>query len=91
TVACLLGMLGVLLNHRSSYREAKDQRVWLLGALTLAVLAAWAFNAWAWRVQAELRIKPLLSLLAWFCWPSGPMALWTLWSWRRHRMRRHIT
>ncbi|MFX5937545.1 hypothetical protein ABTE71_19520, partial [Acinetobacter baumannii] len=79
TVACLLGMLGVLLNHRSSYREAKDQRVWLLGALTLAVLAAWAFNAWAWRVQAELRIKPLLSLLAWFCWPSGPMALWTLW------------
>ncbi|CAM3884406.1 hypothetical protein ROSA5918_12485 [Roseateles saccharophilus] len=91
TVACLLGALGVLLNHRSSYEAAKAQRVWLLGALTLAVLAAWAFDGWAWRVRAELEPGPLLSLLAWFCWPAGPMALWTLWRWRRQRLRRHIT
>ncbi|MCY4754850.1 hypothetical protein [Pelomonas aquatica] len=91
TVACLLGALGVLLNHRSSYREAKAQRVWLLGSLTLAVLAAWAFDGWAWRVSPEPELGPLLSLLAWFCWPSGPLALWTLWRWRRHGLRRHIT
>ncbi len=90
-VACGLGLLGVLLNHRSSYAEAKGQRVWLLGALTLAVLAAWAFNGWAWRVRSSLEVASLLSLLAWFCWPAGPLALWTLWRWRRHGLRRHIT
>ena len=90
-VACALGLLGVLLNHRSSYDEAKSQRVWLLGALTAAVLAAWAFNGWAWRVQPGVHIGSLLSLLAWFCWPAGPLALWTLWRWRRHGLRRHIT
>ncbi|MBW8845830.1 MAG: hypothetical protein JF607_12770 [Burkholderiales bacterium] len=91
TVACALGLLGVLLNHRSSYDEAKNQRTWLLGALTLAVLAAWAFNGWAWRMQPGIQLGSLLSLLAWFCWPAGPLALWTLWRWRRHGLRRHIT
>jgi 4-amino-4-deoxy-L-arabinose transferase-like glycosyltransferase len=91
TVACVLGLLGLLLNHRSSYDEAKTQRAWLLGALTLAVLAAWAFDGWAWRVRSDLDVASLLSLLAWFCWPAGPLALWTLWRWRRHGLRRHIT
>jgi hypothetical protein len=91
TVACALGVLGLLLNHRSSYAEAKGQRVWLLGALTLAVLAAYAFNGWAWRAKSGLDVASLLSLLAWFCWPAGPLALWTLWRWRRHGLRRHIT
>jgi 4-amino-4-deoxy-L-arabinose transferase-like glycosyltransferase len=90
-VACALGLLGVLLNHRSRYAEAKAQRVWLLGALSLAVLAAWAFDGWAWRVRPGAQFGSLLSLLAWFCWPSGPLALWTLWRWRRHGLRRHIT
>jgi 4-amino-4-deoxy-L-arabinose transferase-like glycosyltransferase len=90
-VACALGLLGLLLNHRSSYEEAKSQRGWLLGALTLAVLAAWAFHGWAWRVHADIDVASLLSLLAWFCWPAGPLALWTLWRWRRHGLRRHIT
>lgn len=90
-VACALGALGLLLNHRSSYEGAKSQRVWLLASLTLAVLAAWAFNGWAWRMHASLDLISLLSLLAWFCWPAGPLALWTLWRWRRHGLRRHIT
>lgn len=90
-VACALGLLGLLLNHRSSYDEAKAQRVWLLVSLTLAVVAAWAFDGWAWRVKPGVQFVSLLSLLAWFCWPSGPLALWTLWRWRRHGLRRHIT
>jgi hypothetical protein len=55
------------------------------------VLAAWAFNGWAWRARPGLDVISLLSLLAWFCWPAGPLALWTLWRWRRHGLRRHIT
>jgi 4-amino-4-deoxy-L-arabinose transferase-like glycosyltransferase len=89
-VACMLGLLGVLLNHRSSYDEAKTQRLWLLAALALAVLAAWTFEGWAWRVSSTVNAGSLLSLLAWFTWPAGPLALWTLWRWRRHGMRRHI-
>lgn len=90
-VACLLGLLGLLLNHRSSHEEAQGQRVWLLASLTLATLAAWTFDGWAWRVIAHPQIGPLFSLLAWFTWPAGPLALWTLWRWRRHGLRRHIT
>ncbi len=89
-VACLLGLLGVLLNRRSSYEEVQDLGRWLLASLALAALAAWAFHGWAWRLQPGLDIASLLSLLAWFCWPSGPLALWTLWRWRRHGLRRHI-
>jgi 4-amino-4-deoxy-L-arabinose transferase-like glycosyltransferase len=90
-VACALGLLGLLLNHRSRYDEAKAQRIWLLASLTLAVLAAWAFDGWAWRIRPDLQVGSLLSLLVWFCWPAGPLALWTLWRWRRHGLRRHIT
>jgi hypothetical protein len=90
-VACALGLLGVLLSHRSSYAESKAQRPWLLASLALAVLAAWAFNGWAWRLVADVDVGSLLSLLAWFCWPAGPLALWTLWRWRHHGLRRHIT
>lgn len=91
TLACLLGGLGLLLNHRSSYDEAKALRPWLAASLALAALAAWAFNSWAWRLKAGSDFTSLLSLLAWFCWPAGPLALWTLWRWRRHGLRRHIT
>jgi len=91
TVACLLGGLGLLLNHRSSYAEAKALRPWLAASLALAALAAWAFDGWAWRLKGEWQFTSMLSLLAWFCWPSGPLALWTLWRWRRHGLRRHIT
>jgi hypothetical protein len=28
--------------------------------------------------------KEMLSLLAWFTWPAGPLAMGAVWSWRRH-------
>ncbi len=89
-VACALGLMGVLLNHRSAYDDAKSLRLWLLASLALAVLAAWVFRGWAWRLTPSIDIGSLLRLLAWFCWPAGPLALWTLWRWRRHGLRRHI-
>ena len=91
TVACALGLLGLLLNHRSSHDAAQGQRAWLLASLTLSVLGAWAFDGWAWRMRTDLQVGSLLTLLAWFCWPSGPLALWTLWRWRRLSLRRHIS
>lgn len=93
TVALMAGGLGLLLSHKSSYAEAKALRAWLLAALTLAVLCAWLFDAWAMRLQPLHnweQISEVFTLVAWFCWPAWPLALWTLWRWRRHGLRRHI-
>ncbi len=27
----------------------------------------------------------------WFCWPAWPLAAWSLWRWRAHLMRRHLS
>src|SRR5690606_35953798 len=34
--------------------------------------------------------KPLLKLLTWFTWPTLPLAILTIWHWRRQVWRRHI-
>jgi 4-amino-4-deoxy-L-arabinose transferase-like glycosyltransferase len=94
SVALMLGGLGVALCQRSSYAQAKALRPWLLASLALAVVFAWVFDAWAMRlrpVQGLADLGQFLTLLAWFCWPVLPLALVTLWRWRRHSLRRHIT
>ena len=34
--------------------------------------------------------QPGASLLMWFTWPAWPLALWTLWRWRRQLKARHV-
>lgn len=69
----------------------------LLAALATAALA-WQVNVWRWRVvwpYADPQHWGSFSrLLLWFTWPSWPLALWTLWRWRKHitsrQMHRHL-
>lgn len=91
SVALWLGALGLVLAHRSSYEAAQRLRVWLLASMATAVMAAWLFDAWAWRLRPMADLPALINLIAWFTWPVLPMSLWALWRWRRHRLRRHIT
>lgn len=63
-------------------------------ALVAAVVAA-ALHMWEWRLGSEAFVaqrdwRSLARLLVWFTWPAWPLALWTVWRWRRQLGRRHV-
>ena len=73
--------------------------VWLIVAVTAVVVAlAWSLDLWRWRIQwpgadgvsAAKDLQKLGRLLLWFTWPAWPLALWTLWRWRRQLVSRHV-
>ena len=94
SIGLALGLVGALVCRASTYAQARRLVPWILAACVLAALTATALGAWAWRIDtahvgAE-RIGDTLRLLVWFTWPSGPLALWTIWRWRQHLSDRHI-
>ena len=74
------------------------QWVLLIACATLAVsLLSSALDLWRWRIDlpgsdgsAWDDWRGLGRLLLWFTWPAWPLALWTLWRWRRHLASRHV-
>ncbi len=65
-----------------------------LAALVSAVAAA-GLGMWEWRLEAasEFTLRQwtaFAKLLAWFTWPAWPLALWTVWRWRRQLGHRHV-
>jgi len=89
SMAVALGAMALLVTLRSSYAEVRSLWPWLLASLALAVGVATLLGAW----QARLNTPSLAGtgrLLLWFPWPAWPLALWTLWRWRQHWLRRHI-
>ena len=89
SMAVTLGLLALAVSLRSSYGEVRALWPWLLSSLVLAVAAAAALGAWQSRLAVP-SAAGILRLLLWFPWPVWPLALWTLWCWRRHWLRRHI-
>ncbi|MBC7601531.1 MAG: hypothetical protein H7255_02590, partial [Ramlibacter sp.] len=63
-----------------------------LAAMLLVVALALIFDLWHWRIQdlAATRWPPFGRLFLWFTWPAWPLALWTLWRWRRQLASRHV-
>lgn len=56
--------------------------------LTVAVAAlAWRLDLWRWRIDLPetngANFRGILRLLLWFTWPVCPLAMWTLWRWRK--------
>ena len=67
---------------------ARFQRIAIVAlAITLACGVLGALLAqWQWRHLLSdnwLQWRGLARLLIWFTWPAWPLALWTLWRWRR--------
>jgi 4-amino-4-deoxy-L-arabinose transferase-like glycosyltransferase len=93
-VAVALGAVALLICARSAYPQVHRLTLWWLASTALAALATYALGAWHWRVSPPdtgTDMLDIIKLLLWFPWPLWPMALWTLWQWRRQWLRRHIS
>jgi 4-amino-4-deoxy-L-arabinose transferase-like glycosyltransferase len=89
-------------DHTEAGRKRKRQSlqwVFLIVATTLGVaLLSSALDLWRWRIElpgadgqpALQDWRKLGRLLVWFTWPAWPLALWTLWRWRRQLASRHV-
>jgi 4-amino-4-deoxy-L-arabinose transferase-like glycosyltransferase len=88
-----LGLVGVAVCMRSSYEPARRFAPWVGAGTALALLVASVLGAWGWRLSGYdsiVKVAALFRLLLWFTWPAWPLAMWTLWRWRRHLLHRHI-
>ena len=66
---------------------------WVAAATLAAALLAWQLQLWPWRMDlGPLRRdwSGFARFLVWFSWPAWPLALWTLWRWRRQLTSRHV-
>lgn len=71
-------------------RGLNMMEIGLLGLLALlAITLAGALDLWRWRLvpHAMTDLYQFGRLLLWFTWPAGPLALWSLWRWRRQLVR----
>ncbi len=93
-VATLAGIAGTWISAQSSYPLARRLTLFL-GAGTLGAIAtASALGAWQMRIappDSGSDLKTLAQLLAWFTWPTLPLAAWTVWRWRLHWRKRHVS
>lgn len=95
-MALLLLAGGVLIHGLDRSMEAdapeQDTHKHLSGLLLLAGAAAsaylnWRLDLWRWKVVIPpatwAEVHSAAELLIWFTWPTWPLALWTVWRWRR--------
>jgi hypothetical protein len=91
-----LGGIAIILVDRHPDPAAVLQPGWRALLVAIAVLAAaavaFALDLWQWRIEPAFprEWRALGRLLAWFTWPAWPLALWTLWRWRRQLTSRHV-
>ena len=80
-------------------QQQSEQWVSLIIASTILVaLLAYGLDLWRWRIQLPGTDgqptwdtwRKLGRLLLWFTWPAWPLALWTIWRWRRQLASRHV-
>ncbi len=97
TMALLFALGGAVTAYADPAEDAADSG--RIGAVTVALLAAalvavlgWLLDLWQWRlVMPALRDWRLAGrLLLWFTWPAWPLALWTVWRWRKQLLSRHV-
>jgi hypothetical protein len=77
--------------------RGQRSRQWIAVLLLLAAAAAVAALAsslelWRWRLvpEGQQDWRAAGKLLVWFTWPAGPLAVWTVWRWRRQLASRHV-
>lgn len=96
TMAILFGAGSALIHLLDRSSEPQNPgKVWgatgIALVTVLVAMLALSLNLWRWRIdlpEASWREwRSLGRLLLWFTWPAWPLALWTLWRWRRQLIR----
>ena len=95
-IAALLGV-GSLAVVTLAMSDGAQRPRWafVLAAVTAAsAWLAWELGLWGWRLTvgsgAGKEWQSLARLLLWFGWPAWPLALWTLWRWRKQIVSRQV-
>ncbi len=102
-LAMLLGM-GIALTsglndaaHDPATQPHRIRRRWTLFVLLVTAcvaLLATHLDVWRWRIglygSAGRDWAGTGRLLIWFTWPAWPLAVWTVWRWRRQLSSRHV-
>lgn len=101
SMALAFGLGSATLYLLAPTTDTADIRQKKLRASGLALLAlasaalATSLNLWRWRIelpQADLAgWQSLGQLFLWFTWPAWPLAVWTLWRWRRQLFSARFT
>ena len=94
SVGFALALLGIAVCRHSRHEAVRSFTLWTVAAAVLAAALATALGAWGLKFGRYDTLADLTGLARqaiWFTWPAWPLALWTLWRWRRHLTRRHIS
>jgi len=90
SLAALVGAGIALLTCRTQGTDLRHQGTWAawwLCCVAFTGFVAWKLGMWEWRLINPLvegkEWQSLGRLLLWFSWPAWPLALWTVWRWRR--------
>lgn len=99
-MAVLFALGGAAIHWRDVPADAPAGPHRARGAVTVLLLAllaggvAAAFDSWHWRLAPVSgpgrELRSVARLVVWFTWPAWPLALWTVWRWRRQLGHRHV-
>ena len=89
------GLVVVLIDRFPDPAAVYEPRVrasLVAAAIAVTVLVTTMLGLWHWRVGQGIphEWRTFLRLIVWFTWPAWPLALWTLWRWRRQLTSRHV-
>ncbi|MES2251515.1 MAG: hypothetical protein V4645_29895 [Pseudomonadota bacterium] len=66
----------------------------MIGITVLAAALVFGLGLAQWKITLGHSllsdVRSQAKLLLWFTWPVWPLALWTLWRWRRQWLERHV-
>ncbi len=87
-LGCGLLVMALLLWGRSPHLPQRySWLAWWGLSLVCAASAAALLGLWQWSAPSARAWDSMGRLLIWFAWPAWPLALWTLWRWRRQLAR----
>ena len=93
SMALAAGAGGLAVCVLSRFAQVRAFTVWVAAAMAAAALLAMLLSAWRWRAPGLLvaDLPMLARQWLWFLWPAWPLALWTLWRWRRQLAHHHLS